>query len=172
MFHIFFLSKQIIMKIEDDKVVGIHYALTDNDGKTIDSSKGKDPLYYLHGYGQLVPGLEDVLEDKSLKEKFKVKVSPEDGYGKFNEELVYDINRDKFPNPESIEVGMTFTSKTKNGNINLNVIGVEDDKIKLDGNHPLAGKELNFDVEVVEIRDATKEEIDHEHVHSPGGHHH
>lgn len=160
------------MKIEDDKVVGIHYTLKDNDGNTIDTSAGKDPLYYLHGYGQLVPGLEDELEGKALEEKFSVKVKPEDGYGTYNEELVYVISRSKFPNPENVEVGMTFTSKTKDGQFNLNVVGVEGDNITLDANHPLAGRDLNFEVEVVEIREATREEIKHEHVHGPGGHHH
>jgi FKBP-type peptidyl-prolyl cis-trans isomerase SlyD len=160
------------MKIEDDKVVGIHYTLTDNDGNTIDSSQGRDPLYYLHGYGHLVPGLEDELEGKALKEQFNVKVLPEDGYGEYNKELVYEIARDKFPDPKNVEVGMTFTSKTKEGDINLNVIGVEDEKVKLDANHPLAGKELNFEVEITDIRDATKEEIEHEHVHGPEGHNH
>lgn len=160
------------MKIEDDKVVGIHYTLKDNDGNTIDSSAGKDPLYYLHGYGQLVPGLEDELEGKALKASFNVKVSAEDGYGDYNKELVYVLDRSKFPEPEKVEVGMMFTSKTESGQFNLNVVGVDGDKITLDANHPLAGKELNFDVEVMDIRDATKEEIKHEHVHGPGGHHH
>jgi len=160
------------MIIEDDKVVGIHYTLKDNDGNTIDSSAGKDPLYYLHGYGQLVPGLEDELEGKALNASFNVKVSAEDGYGDYNKELVYVLDRSKFPEPEKVEVGMAFTSKTKEGQFNLNVVDVDGDKITLDANHPLAGKELNFDVEVTEIRDATKEEISHEHVHGPGAHHH
>lgn len=160
------------MKIEDDKVVGIHYTLKDNDGNTLDSSDGRDPLYYLHGYGQLVPGLEDELEEKALSEKFNVKVKPEDAYGEYNKDLVYVIDRSKFPDPENVEVGMMFTSKTKEGDFNLSVIGVEGDDVTLDANHPLAGKELNFDVEVVEIRDATAEEIKHEHVHGDGGHQH
>ncbi len=160
------------MKIEDDKVVGIHYTLKDNEGNTLDSSAGKDPLFYLHGYGQLVPGLEDELESKALKENFSVKVSAEDGYGDYNKELVYVLDRSKFPEPEKVEIGMAFTSKTKEGQFNLNVVDVDGDKITLDANHPLAGKELNFDVEVTEIRDATKEEITHEHVHGPDGHQH
>lgn len=160
------------MKVEDEKVVGIHYTLKDNDGNTIDTSEGRDPLYYLHGYGNLIPGLEDELEGKDEKEDFKVKILPEDGYGEYNKELVYVIDRSKFPDPKNVEVGMTFTSKTQEGNINLNVIGVEGDDITLDANHPLAGKELNFDVEVVEVRDATKEELDHGHVHGSGGHQH
>jgi FKBP-type peptidyl-prolyl cis-trans isomerase SlyD len=160
------------MKIADDKVVGIHYTLKDSDGTTIDSSEGRDPLYYLHGYGQLVPGLEDELEDKALNEKFNLKVKPEDAYGEYNKELVYVLDKSKFPDPEKVEIGMTFTSKTKEGEFNLNVINVEGDNVTLDANHPLAGRELDFDVEVVEIRDATKEEIDHEHVHGANGHQH
>ena len=160
------------MKIEDDKVVGIHYTLKDNDGNTLDTSEGKDPLYYLHGYGQLVPGLEDELEGKALKESFSVKVSAEDGYGEYNKELVYVLKRSKFPDPEKVEIGMTFTSNTESGQFNLNVVDVDGDDIKLDANHPLAGKELNFDVEIADIRDATKEEMKHEHVHGPGGHQH
>jgi len=160
------------MKIEDDKVVAIHYTLKDNSGNTLDSSKGKEPLYYLHGYGQLVPGLEDELEGKALNENFSVRVLAEDGYGKYNDELVYNLDRSKFPDPSNVDVGMTFVSKTKEGNFNLNVVEVDGDKITLDANHPLAGKELNFDVEVVEIRNATKQEIEHEHVHGPQGHQH
>lgn len=160
------------MKVEDDKVVGINYTLKDNDGTVIDSSDGKDPLYYLHGYGQLVPGLEDELEEKDLNESFSVKVQAEDGYGDYNKELVYVLDRSKFPDPKVVEVGMTFTSKTKDGDFNLNVVGVEGDNVTLDANHPLAGKELNFDVKVVDIRDATSEEIKHEHVHGPDGHSH
>ncbi len=160
------------MKIEDDKVVGIHYKLEDNEGNVLDSSEGREPLYYLHGYGNIIPGLEDELEGKSIKEKFTVKVQPEDGYGEYNKEMVYVIERTKFPDPENIEIGMTFTSNAQGQQINLNVIGMEGNDITLDANHPLAGKELNFDVEVVEIRDASKEEIQHGHVHGPGGHHH
>jgi FKBP-type peptidyl-prolyl cis-trans isomerase SlyD len=160
------------MKIEDDKVVGIHYTLKDNDGNTIDSSEGRDPLYYLHGYDNLIPGLEYELEGKAPKDSFTAKVLPEDGYGDYNKELVYDIDRSKFPDPKNVAVGMTFTSKTQEGNINLNVVKVEDEKVTLDANHPLAGKELNFEVEVIEVREATKEELEHGHVHGPGGHHH
>jgi len=160
------------MKIADDKVVGIHYTLKDTDGVTIDSSAGRDPLYYLHGYGQLVPGLEDELEDKDLNEKFNLKVKPEDAYGEYNKELVYVLDKSKFPDPTKVEIGMTFTSKTSEGEFNLNVIALEGDNVTLDANHPLAGRELDFDVEVVEIRDATKEEIEHEHVHDANGHQH
>jgi FKBP-type peptidyl-prolyl cis-trans isomerase SlyD len=160
------------MKIADDKVVGIHYKLADNAGNVLDSSEGRDPLYYLHGYGNIIPGLEDELEGKELNEKLNVKVLPEDGYGEYNKEMVYVIERSKFPDPKNIEVGMVFTSNAQGQQINLNVVGVEGDNITLDANHPLAGKELNFDVEIVDIRDASKEEIEHGHVHGPAGHHH
>jgi len=161
-----------IMKIEDDKVVGIHYKLTDNDGKVLDTSEDREPLYYLHGYGNIIPGLEDELEGKAINEKFQVKVQPEDGYGEYNKEMVYVIERSKFPDPRNIEIGMSFTSNAQGQHITLNVVDIQGDNITLDANHPLAGKELNFDVEVIDIRTASKEEIQHGHVHGPGGHHH
>ncbi|NCA86615.1 MAG: peptidylprolyl isomerase [Clostridia bacterium] len=160
------------MKIAKNKVVGIHYTLTDGQGVTLDSSDGRDPLYYLHGNGHLIPGLERELENKQKDDDLKVTIQPEDAYGVRNDKMVYVIDRAKFPDPKSIEPGMTFTSHTEEGDINLTVVKIEGDDVTLDANHPLAGQELTFDVKVVEVRDASEEELDHGHVHGPGGHHH
>jgi len=160
------------MKIAKNKVVGIHYTLTDAQGNTLDSSDGRDPLFYLHGNGNLIPGLERELENKQKEDDLKVTIQPEDAYGQRNEEMVYQIERSKFPDPKNVERGMTFTSHTEQGDINLTVVKIDDDLITLDANHPLAGQELTFDVKVVDVRDASEEELDHGHVHEPGAHHH
>ncbi|MCK9270845.1 MAG: peptidylprolyl isomerase [Bacteroidales bacterium] len=160
------------MKIAKNKVVGIHYTLTDDKGNTLDSSDGRDPLYYLHGNGNLIPGLERELENKQKDDDLKVTIQPEDAYGVRNDEMVYEIERSKFPDPNNVERGMTFTSHTKEGDINLTVVKIEGDNVTLDANHPLAGQELTFEVKVVDVRDASAEEIDHGHVHEPGAHHH
>jgi FKBP-type peptidyl-prolyl cis-trans isomerase SlyD len=160
------------MKIAKNKVVGIHYTLTDDKGNTLDSSEGRDALYYLHGNGNLIPGLERELENKQKDDDLKVTIQPKDAYGVRNEKMVYEIDRSKFPDPKNVERGMTFTSHTEEGDINLIVVKIEGDKITLDANHPLAGQELTFDVKVIEVRDASEEELDHGHVHGPHGHHH
>ncbi len=160
------------MKIAKNKVVGIHYTLTDDQGNTLDSSDGRDPLYYLHGNGNLIPGLEQELENKKKDDALKVTIQPEDAYGKRNDEMVYELDRSKFPNPKEIEPGMTFTSQTNEGDIHLTVVKIEGDNVTLDANHPLAGQKLTFDVKVVEVRDASAEELEHGHVHGPDGHHH
>jgi FKBP-type peptidyl-prolyl cis-trans isomerase SlyD len=162
----------MIMKITKNKVVGIHYTLTDGLGNTLDSSDGRDPLYYLHGNGNLIPGLEREMENKQKDDDFKVTIQPEDAYGKRNDEMVYEIERSNFPDPKNVELGMTFTSHSEEGNINLMVVKIEGDNVTLDANHPLAGQELTFDVKVVDVRDASHEELDHGHVHGSDGHHH
>jgi FKBP-type peptidyl-prolyl cis-trans isomerase SlyD len=160
------------MKIAKNKVVGIHYTLTDSQGNTLDSSDERDPLYYLHGNGNLIPGLERELETKQKGDDLKVTVQPEDAYGVRNDKMVYMIERSKFPDPKNIERGMTFTSHTEKGDISLTVVNIEGDDVTLDANHPLAGQELTFDVKIVDVREASSEELDHGHVHGPGGHHH
>ena len=156
------------MQITKHKVAAIHYTLSDNDGKILDTSAGREPLNYIHGIGNLIPGMEDGLEGKMKGDKFNIKVSPEKGYGVKNENLMQQVPRTAFGN-QPVELGMQF--QTDSGSVvTVSKIGL--DSITLDANHPLAGVELNFAVEVLEIRNATEEEISHGHVHGPGGHHH
>ncbi|MCB1327054.1 MAG: peptidylprolyl isomerase [Spirochaetales bacterium] len=156
------------MQIDKHSVVTINYTLKDNEGNVIDTSEGNEPLTYLHGVGQLVSGLENALQGKQENDQVSVKIPPDEGYGQRNEELVQSLPRDAFRGIDQIEVGMQFQS----GHSVVTVTNVGIQEITVDGNHPLAGYDLNFDVEVVGLRAATKEEIDHGHVHGAGGHHH
>ncbi len=160
------------MMIAKNKVVAIDYKLTDRDGKLIDSSDGQGPLYYIQGIGNLIPGLESALEGKKSGDSLKVSIPPKDAYGERNESLCQKVPRDQFDTMEKIEVGMQFEVETDNGEVVVSVVEVSDESVTVDGNHPLAGVELHFDVTVKEIREATAEEMAHGHVHGPGGHHH
>jgi FKBP-type peptidyl-prolyl cis-trans isomerase SlyD len=156
------------MQITKDTVAQIHYTLKDSDGNIIDSSAGQEPLTYLHGSGNLIPGMEEGLEGKAKGDKLKLKIAPEKGYGVREEGLIQKVPRASFGN-QKIEKGMQF--QTNQGMVvTVTETGLE--SITVDGNHPLAGKELHFDVEVMTIRSATQEEIAHGHVHGAGGHHH
>lgn len=156
------------MQITKNKVTSIHYTLTDNTGKIIDTSSGKEPLVYIQGIGNLIKGMEDGLEGKSKGDKFNIKVSPENGYGVKDEALTQRVPRASFGS-QQIEVGTQF--QTNQGAV-VTVTHVGLSEITVDSNHPLAGVELNFAVEVMEIRNATEDEIAHGHVHGAGGHHH
>lgn len=156
------------MQITKHTVAAIHYTLTDNEGNVLDSSAGRDPLHYIQGIGNLIPGMEEGLEGKTKGEKFNIKVSPEKGYGVKSEDLLQQVPISSFGD-QPVEVGMQF--QTNQGSV-VTVTKIGLDSITVDANHPLAGVELNFDVEVMEIRIATEEELAHGHVHGPGGHHH
>ncbi len=162
------------MKIEKNKVVGIHYTLKDNEGQVIDSSEGREPLSYLHGRGNLIPGLEDELNGKALNDTLKVSIAPEKAYGQYEKDMIVEVGHESFSDPKNIEVGMQVQGQIAEGEAPrlLTVIEVKEDKVILDANHPLAGQTLNFDVKVVDLREATDEEIDHGHVHDKGGHQH
>jgi FKBP-type peptidyl-prolyl cis-trans isomerase SlyD len=157
------------MSITENKVALIHYTLKNDDGATLDSSEGQEPLAYLHGHQNLVPGLEKELEGKAVGDKLSVTVPAEEGYGEKDPQLIQELSRDMFGGVDDIEVGMEFHAQTQNGNQVVEVIDVAEDTITIDGNHPLAGMNLNFEVEVTEIRDATEEELQHGHVHAEGG---
>lgn len=159
------------MKIESNKVVSIHYTLTDNAGTVLDSSSGKDPLTYIQGIGNLIAGMEEGLEGKTAGEKLTIKVSPEKGYGIKNQELIQQVPITAFGG-QMVSPGMQFEAGSQEQRFLVTVTEVNNDTVTIDGNHPLAGVELNFDVEVITIREATAEELDHGHVHGPGGHHH
>ncbi|UCF89056.1 MAG: peptidylprolyl isomerase [bacterium] len=157
------------MQISKNSVVSIHYTLKDEKGEIIDTSDGKDPLDYLHGAGQIIPGLENELEGRSTGEEFSVVIEPEMGYGTREETLVYEVPKSEFEVPEEVEVGMQFRVGAEGGSMIMVVAGVHDDMVTLDGNHPLAGMNLAFDVSVAGVREATEEEIKAgQHVHGSG----
>lgn len=160
------------MEATKEKVVSIDYTLTDDKGNVLDSSSGRGPLAYLHGAGNIIPGLESALEGKSPGDSLSVKVSPAEGYGEHDAALVQDVPRSQFPPNVELERGTQFQAQTPQGPRIVTVVNVEDDSVTVDANHPLAGMELNFDVSVVEVRDAQAEELQHGHVHGPGGHAH
>ena len=155
------------MKVEEHAVVLIHYVLTNNDKEVLDSSEGQDPLAYLHGTGHLIPGLETQLLGKVAGDKLNVTVQPGDGYGEFNKELVQTVPSDVFEGVESIEPGMQFQTSNEDGSggETITVVSVENDEVTIDGNHPLAGETLHFAVDIIEVREATAEELEHGHVH-------
>lgn len=160
------------MQIANNSVVAIAYTLTDNDGQVIDTSAGGEPLVYLHGAQNIIPGLEKALAGKVVGDKLNVKVEPGEGYGEYNPQLVQVVPKHLFAGVEQVEVGMQFHAQTDHGMQVVTIAAVEGDDITVDGNHPLAGVPLNFDVEVMSIRAASQEELDHGHVHGAGGHHH
>ncbi|TBR38963.1 MULTISPECIES: FKBP-type peptidyl-prolyl cis-trans isomerase [Dyella] len=160
------------MQIAERSVASFHYTLTDDQGQVIDSSEGREPLTYLHGTGQIVPGLEKAMEGRQPGDQFKVDVAPEEGYGVHHPELMQSVPREAFQGVEDIQPGMQFQGHGPQGVINVTVTKVDNDQVHIDGNHPLAGQTLHFAIEVVEVRDASEEELAHGHVHGPGGHHH
>lgn len=160
------------MQIAQNSVVAFHYTLTNDAGEVLDSSEGRQPLTYLHGAGNIIPGLEKQLEGRQTGEKLNVTVSPEEGYGEVQPQLVQEVPRDAFQGVESVEPGMQFQAQTQGGPLMVTVTKVEGDTVIVDGNHPLAGQKLNFDVEIAEVREASQEEIEHGHVHGEGGHQH
>ncbi len=163
----------LFMTITKDSAVFFHYTLTDDDGNTLDQSPEGQPLGYLHGYKNIIPGLESQLEGKTVGDKFKAVIEPADAYGEHQAEGVQEISHEHFQGVDTIEVGMQFQAQAENGHpINARVIDVADDKVTVDLNHPLAGKQLTFDVEITDIREATEEELAHGHIHGDGGVHH
>ena len=144
-------------------VVSFNYKLTDDDGNTIDSSEGCAPLSYLHGYDNIIPGLESALEGVDVGYSANVVVEPADAYGDIDEEAVFEVGRDKFPPEMELAPGMQFAGETPSGDVPLTVMQVNDDSIIVNANHPLAGERLHFDVEVVDIREATDEELQQGH---------
>lgn len=148
------------------------YTLKNDQGETLDTSEGRSPLLYIQGIGNIIPGLEKALEGKEVGDHVKVRIAPEEGYGIKEETLIQKVPKDQFETSENLEIGMQFEVETAQGQLVVSVIKIEDDHIVVDGNHPLAGVSLNFDVKVKEVRPATAEELRHGHVHGPGGHHH
>lgn len=160
------------MNIADESVVSMHYTLKDDKGETIDSSDGGEPLTYLQGAGNIIPGLEEALMGKKKGDKLKVTIAPDKGYGERDERLVQSIPKAQFQNGDRLKPGMQFQIRSQGGPMVLTVVEVKDSEVVVDGNSPLAGQTLHFDVEITDVRAATEEEVAHGHVHGPGGHHH
>jgi FKBP-type peptidyl-prolyl cis-trans isomerase SlyD len=159
------------MQISNNTAVSIHYTLTDDAGEIIDSTEGGEPMVYLHGSGNIITGLEEALQNKNTGETFTVRIESADAYGEFNDELIQVVSRDMFDGIDKIEVGMQFHTSANSGSGIITVLGVDGDDVTIDGNHPMAGKALNFNVEVVSVRLATKDELSHGHIHGSGCHH-
>ena len=158
------------MNITQDKVVELDYTLTVN-GEVIDQSEPGEPLVYLQGHSNIIPGLERALEGKAVGDELQMTVQPEDGYGERDEENVEELSREDFE--DDIEVGATYYAQAEDGSvIPFTVMDVSGDTVKVDFNPPLAGMVLNFNVKVLNVRDATPEELDHGHAHSDGDHDH
>jgi len=160
------------VQIARNKVVSIHYTLRDEQGTVLDSTDGRGPLAYLHGKGNIIPGLEQALDGKGAGDKLDVTVAPEKGYGVRDERLVQIVPRSGFPAGTELNPGTRLRTNGPRGPRIVTVTKVERDFVTVDGNHPLAGRLLHFAVEVAEVRKATHEEVAHGHVHGPGGHHH
>ncbi|MEN8205931.1 MAG: peptidylprolyl isomerase [Pseudomonadota bacterium] len=160
------------MKIAEKHVVTLNYTLKDNDDNILDKSDDGS-FCYLHGASNIIPGLENALTGKSSGDEISVSVAPEEGYGPRDDTRIQEVPRDAFPPDITIEPGMQFNAQGPEGQpVMVTIAKVEADSVTVDGNHPLAGVTLNFDVTIADIRDASAEELEHGHVHGPGGHHH
>jgi FKBP-type peptidyl-prolyl cis-trans isomerase SlyD len=161
------------MQIANDSAVLIHYKVSNSDGEVVDSSQGEEALAYIHGQGDIVPGLEQALLGKSAGDRVQVTVSAAEGYGEWEEDKVQTVPRAAFEEEGEIQAGMRFQAQAEDGDdIIVTVTRVTSEEVTVDANHPLAGQTLSFDVEVVSVRDATEEELAHGHIHGPDGHHH
>jgi FKBP-type peptidyl-prolyl cis-trans isomerase SlyD len=160
------------MKAGHGKVVRVHYRLTGDDGTLLDSSDGQEPLTYLHGYDGLLPGLERGLEGLEPGQHARVDLEVADAYGPHDPEAVIHATRDQFPDGLVLTPGLEVSARSDEGTMTFRVVEVSDSGAVLDGNHPLAGQNLHFDVDVLEVREATPEEIAHGHVHGVHEHEH
>ncbi len=160
------------MKVAANRVVVIDYTLKDNEGKIIDSSEGVGPLAYLQGSGNIIPSLEEALLGKEAGDNVQASIEPKDAYGERVEDMSQEVPKELFGGIETIEIGMQFQSETDEGPVMVTVVAMGENMITVDGNHPLAGVHLNFDVIIGEVREPSKEELEHGHVHGEGGYHH
>ena len=159
--------------IANNMVVSFHYTLKNAGGEILDSSRDAQPLTYLHGYGQIVPGLENAMVGKAIGSAFNVVVAALEGYGEYRDELVISVKKSEVSLPNGVEVGSIVELHSSQGeSFPARITEMTDEQVVLDANHPLAGEALHFDIEVTAIRAASEEEVEHGHVHGPGGHHH
>ena len=161
------------MMIQQDKVVTMHYHLTSANGEVLDSTHESDPLMYLHGTGTMLPSLESALVGLQVGATKTVHLAPADAYGERDADMVQTLPRDAFEEVDSLAVGMQVEAEDPNGQtLTVSVVAIREDGVDIDGNHPLAGEALTFAIEIVDVRDATTEELAHGHIHGEGGHHH
>ncbi len=155
------------------RVISFHYTLTNKEGEVIDTSRDADAFSFIEGSGQIIPGLEKPMGLLNAGDKRKIEVAAKDAYGELDDQLIVEVPRSKLPNADELQVDDQFQASGPNDEqILFRVLEINGDQVKLDGNHPLAGEDLIFDVEVVSMREATPDEMAHGHVHGPGGHHH
>ncbi len=160
------------MTVKKDKVVEMHYTLKNDSGEVIDSSKDQDPMPFLHGHGNIIPGLEKALEGMKVGESCDVSIEPKEAYGEYRDDIIREIPMDALQGIDDLQVGMQLQSQDENGNpFIVSVKEIKDNSVVVDGNHPLAGETLHFSVSIENVRDASPEEIDHGHVHT-GSHSH
>jgi FKBP-type peptidyl-prolyl cis-trans isomerase SlyD len=159
------------MKISDKMAVSIHYTLTNSAGEKLDSSRGEEPMVYLQGYGQIITGLENALKGKGIGDKFNTTIAPADAYGELREDMLKVVSMSMFEGMDKVEVGMQFHADANQGVDVVTVTKIDGDQITIDGNHPMAGEALTFDVEVMDIRPATADELSHQHIHGEGCNH-
>ncbi|MCJ7552313.1 MAG: peptidylprolyl isomerase [Ignavibacteriaceae bacterium] len=161
------------MPLAQNKAITFNYTLKDDEGNILDTTKGSSPFSFLSGNGQILPKLEDEMSGMLLGSKKNVKIDAADAYGEYNEEAVQKVERTNFPKDVDLQPGMQFVTNSPDGHQMPFIISeIKEDDVTIDFNHPLAGKNLEFDVELLDIRDATTEEIAHGHIHGQGGHHH
>jgi FKBP-type peptidyl-prolyl cis-trans isomerase SlyD len=162
------------MTIVKNSIATLHYTLKDDAGEILDVADENNPFLYMHGVGGMIPGLEKALENGKAGEKVVVSIAPADAYGDRNPNLTQDVPREMFGSitDEDMVVGAQFQAQTDQGVEIITVVEIDGDTIKIDGNHPMAGETLHFDVDVIDVRDATEEEVSHGHPHGPGGHQH
>ncbi|MGN8158363.1 FKBP-type peptidyl-prolyl cis-trans isomerase [Salinisphaera sp. RV14] len=153
------------MQAQRDNVVSIHYVLRDTEGEIIDQSSEGQPLAYLHGHENIVPGLEKAIEGCAEGDEVRATVEPEEGYGPYRDELVQKVNREAFQGVDELAPGMSFRAESDAGPMIVTIKDVEGDEVTVDGNHVLAGQTLDFTVNVADIRPATDTELEHGHVH-------
>lgn len=157
------------MTIQDKKAVSFHYTLTNQDGEQIESSRDKEPMTYLHGARNIIPGLESAMAGKAVGDEFKVTIEPAQAYGEKVQAKIQRISSKHFKFPKKLKPGQVVGLQTKNGPVKVTIVKIGRFNVDVDANHPLAGQTLTFDVEVSAVRDATEEELAHGHAHGPGG---
>jgi FKBP-type peptidyl-prolyl cis-trans isomerase SlyD len=156
------------MQVSKNKVVTANYVLKDTSGVVLDASSDDQPMAYLHGSGEILEGLEKVLEGKKAGDTCSINLKADDAYGQPTDDLIQVVDKAMFSDMDDLEVGTVFHAETDDGVLEYEVVGIDGDKVTIDGNHPLAGEDLSFEIEISEVRDATEEELEHGHAHGDG----
>lgn len=161
------------MAIGHNKVVTMNYTLKDADGKVIQTTDRNEPFQFLSGNHQILHKLEMEIDNMIIGSKKKVKIPAEEAYGEYDEQAIQQVSRNNFPKHPDLQIGMEFVANSPEGHhMPFVITGIKNEEVTIDFNHPLAGKDLEFDVELIDVRDATVEEMQHGHAHGPEGHHH